>query len=347
MNKFIPCTSDEKFKFINPNANDMLSNFSNSDLEELIYYIENTYLRFRQHLGFAKDYTFGFEIEFENYVNIREIINKVTYYVYGLWEYKSDGSLKHGGEIVSPKLNDVNSDWKELKQVCNIISENAKIGKNCGGHIHIGSSVLQDNPYNWLNFIRLWSAYENIIYRFCYGEYINARKNIQKYAMPMASDFRFCYNLLKQKDNLNLRKILVYLNTQRYQAVNFKNVKSNDIYNNKIKNTIEFRCFNGTLEPIIWQNNLNFILSFLEYAKNPNFNHEIINQRIERNLEEKINFSNYDEIFLDEALELCDLIFNNNFDKIYFLRQYLKSFEINRKHNIKTENFVRKKQKTL
>ena len=341
MNKFIPCLSDEIFKFIDPNANDMLSNYCNSDFEELIYYIENTYLRFRQHLGFDKDYTFGFEIEFEKYLNLREIINKVD----RLWEYKTDCSLKNGGEIVSPKLNDVNSDWKTLKQVCEIISRNAKIGKNCGGHIHIGSSVLGENPYNWLNFIILWSAYENVIYRFCYGEYINARKNIQKYAMPMTSDFRFCYSLLMQKDNLNLKKILVYLNTQRNQAVNFKNVKSNDIYNNKIKNTIEFRCFNGTLEPIIWQNNLNFVLSFLEYAKNPNFNYEIINQRIKCNLEEKINFSNYDEIFLEEALELCDLIFNNNLDKIYFLRQYFKSFEINRKYNIKTESFVRKKHR--
>lgn len=52
-----------------------------------------------------------------------------------------------------------------------------------------------------------------------------------------------------------------------------------------------------------------------------------------------------DDIYLYEALELSDLIFNNNFDKIYFLRQYLKSFETNRKYNIKTKNFVRKKHR--
>ena len=28
-------------------------------------------------------------------------------------------------------------------------------------------------------------------------------------------------------------------------------------------------------------------------------------------------------------MELADMIFYNNLDKIYFLRQYLKSFEIN------------------
>ena len=36
----------------------------------------------------------------------------------------------------------------------------------------------------------------------------------------------------------------------------------------------------------------------------------------------------YDEIFLDQALEFADLIFTNNLDKIYFLKQYLKGFEL-------------------
>jgi len=36
----------------------------------------------------------------------------------------------------------------------------------------------------------------------------------------------------------------------------------------------------------------------------------------------------YSEIFLDQALELSDMIFDTNLDKIYFLRQYLKSYEV-------------------
>lgn len=345
MSKFIPCSSDEIFKFINPKNNDILSDFNNSDLEELIYYIENTYLRFRQRLGFDIDYTFGFEIEFEKSFNTDEIINKINSSLNKTWKYTFDASLKRGGEIISPILNDVNSDWKSLRKVCQMISENAKIGKNCGGHIHIGSSILQNNSIYWLNFIKLWSAYENVIFRFSYGEYINARKNIQKYAMPIANDLYNYYKKLIQLEGLNLMKILPYLNNQRNQAVNFQNVKVFAKFDNKIKNTIEFRCFNGTLEPTIWQNNLNLLFSLLEYSKSSNFNNELIDERIIKNLNENIEFSKYDDIYLDEALELCDLIFNNNFDKVYFLRQYLKSFEINRKYNIKTENFVRKKHR--
>ena len=36
----------------------------------------------------------------------------------------------------------------------------------------------------------------------------------------------------------------------------------------------------------------------------------------------------YDEIYLEQALELCDMLFTNNLDKVYFLKQYLKSFQV-------------------
>lgn len=36
----------------------------------------------------------------------------------------------------------------------------------------------------------------------------------------------------------------------------------------------------------------------------------------------------YNEIYLEQALELCDMIFTKNIDKVCFLRQYLKSFEV-------------------
>ena len=41
------------------------------------------------------------------------------------------------------------------------------------------------------------------------------------------------------------------------------------------------------------------------------------------------------------GLELCDMIFTNNFDKIYFLRQYLKSFEIGKKEYSKAKKFTK------
>ena len=89
-------------------------------------------------------------------------------------------------------------------------------------------------------------------------------------------------------------------------------------------NTIEFRSANGTLNHIIWQNNINFYEHFLRYSTNPNFDFDRINYRM-KNQEFSLEYFNI--INIEEALELADLIFDNNLDKINFLRQYLKNFK--------------------
>ena len=53
----------------------------------------------------------------------------------------------------------------------------------------------------------------------------------------------------------------------------------------------------------------------------------------------------YNEIVLPQALELADLIFQNNYDKIYFLRQYLKSFETSTQELEKANTFVKRNKK--
>lgn len=51
----------------------------------------------------------------------------------------------------------------------------------------------------------------------------------------------------------------------------------------------------------------------------------------------------YDEINLKNALEFVDLVFDNNLDKVYFLRQYLKNFQDNGglKKTVMAKRFVR------
>ena len=51
---------------------------------------------------------------------------------------------------------------------------------------------------------------------------------------------------------------------------------------------------------------------------------EIVENRISKNIMKFNDYKYYRSINIDAALELADLIFDNNIDKIYFLRQYLK-----------------------
>lgn len=329
------------FKYLNPNANNMLSNLKGNDLIDFIILLNNYYLEYRDTLNIKDNITLGFEIECEH-ARTSKIIKKLDEKNVFDYEFCYDRSLTNGIEIISPIMYDNTKNWTDLKEACNIIEKYAKVGNNTASHIHIGAPILGNDINNWLNFIKIWATYENIIFRFSYGEYLNERPNIKVFAYPIADTFTYLYELLKNNSDLddffnNYSK----LNLNKYFSVNLLNALDNYKYSNKnndldITNTIEFRCPNGTLEPIIWQNNANLFAKLLIYSKNNNFNHDIIDKRKTTN-----NINNYKIISLEQSLELADLIFNNNLDKIYFLRQYLKSYEESNKVLKKTKTFIK------
>ncbi len=327
------CFLDESpvFKFINPNGNDKLSEMSGSDLQDLIILMDEYYIQLRSRLGFEQYITFGLELEFENAMKIRIMNQLDEAFPNGDWKIKSDHSLNNGAEIASPILRDNETTWRNLDKVCSIVEPLASIDKNSGGHIHIGTQVLGNDKKSWLNFIKIWSVYENIIFRFVYGDFLTARPYMLKYAEPMAKDFWQDYENLKIT-SASLEAVIYRISHKRNQAVNFKNVSCN-IHNKFCSDsTIEFRCPNGSLNSAIWQNNVNFFVKLLTYSRNTAFNDDIVQQRHQSNLDKFAELKWYDEIYLEQALELCDIVFTNNFDKIYFLRQYLKSFQVRKKN---------------
>lgn len=96
--------------------------------------------------------------------------------------------------------------------------------------------------------------------------------------------------------------------------------------------TIEIRCPNGTLEPVIWQNNVKFFGKLLEYAASNTYDKELI-QILGQDTSPQIN--------IEKAYALAQLIFNNELDKLYFLRQYIKDGkQTKEKKLIKSKNFI-------
>lgn len=53
------------------------------------------------------------------------------------------------------------------------------------------------------------------------------------------------------------------------------------------------------------------------------------------------NLLKYSYIYTEQALELADLIFTSNIDKLYFLRQYIKSGEVTTKSFAKSKTFTK------
>ena len=75
---------------------------------------------------------------------------------------------------------------------------------------------------------------------------------------------------------------------------------------------------------ILIQNHISFVLNYINILLNEMADFDRINYRM-KNQEFSLEYFNI--INIEEALELADLIFDNNLDKINFLRQYLKNFK--------------------
>lgn len=329
-------SSDNKiFEFIKSNDNSMLSQMSGNDIQDLIVLLNHYYIEYRDELGLDNDTTFGLELEFERVrkADVEKFLYDIDFYS---WDVKGDMSLRLGSEINTPILRDSPYSWESLKKVCDYVSKKAVINKRCGGHIHIGAHVIENKLDTFLNFIKLWSCYENIIYRFSCGDYLSSREGVLKYARPMASEYKNDYNTYCDLCE-NVFDLAYYLSCGKHKAINFdkmsRNMDSSDSF--KKDNTIEFRCPNGTLNPIIWQNNVNVFVKMLYYSKSSKFDNDLLLERINKNnyiynLNSPETLKIYNEIFIDQALEFCDIVFDNNLDKINFLKQYFKNFKVSK-----------------
>lgn len=345
------------FKYLNPTSNDKISLFNNNDINELLIYLNKYYLEYRKILDIDKDITFGIEIEMERFkgkvydfwpfqFELNQMIDGSR------WDVRNDISLNWGREMVSPILTDQEKSWEDIKKVCDFSSKYGEIDVNCSSHVHVGSQIFGDNIIYWIRFLKLWSVYENIIYRFSYGEYLYHRPNINRYSRSSANFFD---NILNKDDllEMDLYHLLLFMKNcvvreerLKNYSISFWHMLSDNDYGlydnyNKVNRycTVEYRCPNGTLDEVVWQNYINFIIKLMLYCKSDKYDEGVLDRRKSINIEIFDKIDEYSKIYLDQAIELCDMIFNNNLDKIYFLRQYIKSFELNNRF-VKAKKFT-------
>lgn len=200
--------SSEIFKLLNPKENCALSKLKGLDLEEILLELDKYYLDYREDLGIPQEETFGLELEFEHAKkeNIKTELEEQK--LDKSWRLKKDTSLEQGAEINSPILVDCKDSWQNLLDVCKILNKNSVIGEKAGGHIHVGTQTIGGNKDYWLNFIKLWSTYENIIFRFSYGEYLSYRPTLDEYAKTVSKRFLKVYKKLVGNEKIDAYDIV-------------------------------------------------------------------------------------------------------------------------------------------
>ena len=305
-----------------------LAKLKKIDILHLINSLDNFYIPYRSKLNLPPNATFGYEIEYEG-IKREQISKFISTYAP---EHASvhDVSLDSGGEIISPKLRDKEETWTELLIICQYLKDNhAILTENAGLHISAGTHILNRDAESWATLIELYMAFERILIRTGYGDKLNARKGLQHFAQPVGIQLLLSRSIIEEKaDLLNIKKFLWQIRQNKFNAINFRSLSFSD--QEFRENTCEFRFFNATNEAAIIQNNINIIMKMFIRATQKSLDRDFLRAKLtklETNIIGEKNYLNEcNKIHLDDALLFADLIFDNLFDKLCFLKQYLKGF---------------------
>lgn len=306
-------------------SSDKLSELNKKSLDEYFDYLNKQQLYYRDSLSLQEFVTFGIEIEYEKFK--REKVDKYTIRTLKKWHSKDDSTLRMGGEVTSPILTDSLTTWKELRKICNYLRKNKVYTKgNAGGHIHVGSHIMNADLEAWRCFLKTYMIYENELVYFLNGEDKLARKSASEYAKLVSSTY------YKRLDDINEARDL----SELYYPIMLSKKNALSFYYTKLKsthrdvyNTVEFRSPNSSVNELIWQNNINTVTKLMLAARNKKIDADFLDYKLEK---EPDKFT-----LLPKALELADIIFDNDLDKMYFLKQYKKDFSFIEEKKKKTK----------
>lgn len=293
--------------------------------------VANIKPKYKYKLDIDKNITFGTEIEFENasFDDIKTELDNNSdlaswHLVHDYTVECKHNELIYGGEVVSPILTDTKQTWIQLKKVCTLIKNNIGLTNDkAGAHIHIGLNIFDKKVQNIFHFLKIWIVYEHIIYHFAYGEKNYPRKTLLEYASPIAYRLFECIPEINSKEYY-FQEIIDYICDISDMSMSLANGFSFSNGSNMLekKDTIEIRCPNGTLNEQVWQNNISFFVKLLLYSCSSNFDDEFMNYKLKQY--KYMYIDNYQNIYLNDALELMNFLYTKEEDKLSFLKQYLK-----------------------
>lgn len=304
--------------------NDQFSRLSAKDKKSLLKFLKNYYIEYKSYLGLDERMTFGIEIECFIPKQTRKTNEHSRHTSFSLHK-ECTVNNKFGWEFQSPILQDNPSSWSEIKDTCEYLKSFCKINECCGGHIHFGANIFQDNCKYLMNLVYLWMAYEDIIFRFGNGEMLNTRYDANLYANPVTNRFKnlMILNGFPSDTDTFLR---LFKSRMHDLSLNFYNYFLYYTHETDEKDTVEIRSPNGTLEEVIWQNNINFFGRLIETALRDDLDLVNLFFLISGNsYSDNEMLGEYGHVNFDKALELADLIYDNNEDKLDFLKQYIKN----------------------
>ena len=319
------------FFIFDRNHNNSFSKLSVEEKQVLLTSLTSFGVNYQDSLHLDPSLSFGLEIEFvslmlsfvSNYIDREKMYGwQVKEEEQGIISFFKNGSL-YGGEITTPKSYDKKNSWESIKIVLEFLKmHGALINEFCGGHIHIGKNILEDSLLYLERFIKLWIVFEDVVIRFGNQRSSGGRK-YQIHAARVCGPSLYCY-LNYHTKKLNYDSFSLEIPRYRLSSLSFRDFFRED-------GTIEFRNPDGTLDVVLWQIRVLFFGRLLMSVKNETNDFDLIDKMICNYNMEDYTLENCAKFYFNKALILADFIFDNNLDKAFFLKTYIKEETLIRK----------------
>lgn len=255
---------------------------------------------------------FGIEIEMEG-IPFEEGKRVIRHKVDENWKMGIDkGLINEIMELSSPVLSNEIETFKKLKKLAKTLQFLNPTFEHASFQINLDADIFGKEDF--INLLKMFSVYENIIYRFSMGEDEHIRECAFAYAGPIR---RLFYNAYHK--NIRMEESYKNLINNKFFALSLK-TKTRET-KDPIK-IVEFRTPNGTYHYDLWFNYITFFSAFLTYIKREDYDKEKIDY-----LFEHVKFftcmQELETIDEKKALQLADFIFTNDEDKKIFYKQYV------------------------
>ena len=163
---------------------------------------------------------------------------------WGEWSFEEDGTV--AGEIVSPIMSDTPEHWEQLRKVCEIVKRHGGVATtNTGSHVHISTGSYGLSTAKHAELIRQTNKHEDVIYRMASNP-SRGRHRGTEWCAPNACDKRDDID----ESIIDGHRVLGNIRGESHEnSMNFSGSSSTDYK----KSHVEFRMWDGTLDPAVIQ----------------------------------------------------------------------------------------------
>lgn len=251
--------------------------------------------KYRYNIGMSK-YPYGQELEFvdASLEDLEEVFRKTEIPIILLKEHRKQNvtydmnyldldlsvsipkdNKVYGGEISSRIYHDQSRDWKEIKEMCNILRNNgAKINDWCSNHNSVGLDGVKSKNQFIETLAEVVVNYEVQMETYYMGEEYLVRSSKENYAKSLRDSLKrviFYMNLDMDHDHdWEISNLLVPI------FIKHTGIKLFDIQNKSLMDRIEIRYPNGSLDEKVLQNNMNFSLKLVDAINEEKFDSEML-----------------------------------------------------------------------